>query len=219
MRTVITLNPFLFLVSQSLAATLSCPDILLPPNLVSVNNLTGGVNISITFMIFECGRVEKSIGSVDCLTAEFMGREITYDSLAPCMLNSSPKAFCPLKVTYSTNFSVPWAKRRGIEIWTDGTEISTMSWKCDLNQSFFYNIFGAVKDTFAEAGKVGKIFPLAVNSVKKTDYSKYLMLVPLIGIILLALVVGDARSLGKARCFNRNRVEWFKKVTRPNNRN
>lgn len=138
----------------------SCYTPILEPNLVYPQNLTE-VKLTITFIISKCGRNPVSLISSPCLDVNFMGQDIKYRKLDKCPLIYKNRQ-CLLRITYSDVVYVPVINPTGIDVWTNGMNISIILWNCHLNQSLFTEtVIKAVEETLSATAAEAEIYPKA----------------------------------------------------------
>lgn len=168
--------------------------------LVSVANLTG-ITVSLTFMLHECGIVDNfATVTYECVIAEYMGREINYAEHIPrCDLKDTIHPGCKLNVTYSDELNIePW-EEEGIQVWTNGTTITILSFNCDFNKSIIPQILEGVNSSFAWDG-LGMVYP---RSIPKERYQPtyislhYALITGVAFIIIIGLLGGS--FIGKIR--------------------
>lgn len=126
-----------------------CPPAILPPDLVSLQNLPN-TSFSIQFYAFLCGQRKFSIATLACLQVanEKYSRALEFDNCTD--LNLAPNNFCLLRIAYSKVEASPFGEDNAIEIWTNGEDISVLKWECDIiSQSLESVLFDAVKSTNA----------------------------------------------------------------------
>lgn len=163
-------------------------------HLVYTNNLTVGVCVTVIVKACESRERPESIFMMDCLDATIMGDKMRFKkSYRSC--NRIPiRDGCLMKVTYSDNYGglSEGRDRPQIEIWTNGSDISLMFWKCDgINRSLSPLLLEVVPSmlTFEEVGSDFSPRNGTGMDIYRAKYPIYFYIVALMAMLLIFVVL------------------------------
>lgn len=199
-----------------------CSDPILPPSLVSVENLPEAP-FSIIFQIYQCETQNQSAGiaTKPCLQLMVTGANVLVFENCSSPNNVSEISSCLLQVIYSRVEKVaqpPLAQ--GIVVWTNGTGKSLISWDCNIvDKSLTSLLFEGIKTTIAvnqqgviysETGffKSKRLTKSTDNVEIEADLNKlyFLFAIPvviLVGILMTLVTIFIEKKQGRGPLFQR----------------